>query len=688
MPSKAEEQLLERLKSRAEASAPQRQTLSYVSGIAKCYFEGVHYHGGSRDRAMFSGGTSQNQYRSNFDPDRGVLRVTENQVTHFVEQVYSSTHPSQFDVDLSPAAFLSNQDADLAAEVHATAIDAEVEEYGLVPRAQLVNFRRCVNGTHILGLAVENRTAFADGKRLPDRTLKFFDADSTNLILDPACQELDLHLHPYVIYHDVWTLAQIKSMYGVDLNPEDCATIEQLEPVKIDMNTMSEDRLYSRYARFSKSKGARVYQIHERDESGYFSTWQIVIETARGEPRMRWVNESDPESPFGGCGLPFVLLHAHMRPDSIWSWGDVAQVMDEQKKLNLAATMYWRIVLRHAGSQWLVDRRAFGAQSTSEELRRKFTNQPYGVIDYSGSDRGRNFAAPQLIAHPPPPAHLAEEFARLREQIRAKSSRAPGHEGIQLSHVPNSSFKEGLQAADQPLGVRVNRDLEAYQYIMGVMHGTTIKFAKAMNPSTLAMLRDSGFDAAEFITIREASHVRLPVTIKIRESSVRFRPLEEKRNDLQAAVAAQAISAEDYQDALVELDTPLTREAAQMHKEAIRAANLILTGKPWVPKRLGQWGRVFIKAFIRAGFDKRAKADPRIGQLLDQAVQLQQQVALQEAIASNPELAIKQQEAAVGGGNSGAQPNTQDESMPETVSISKLLAMAQGGPRGVPASAA
>lgn len=660
-------------------------TLAYVSGTAKCYYEGVHYRDANNmGSARFSAGTNQNQYRTNWNPDDGPLRVTENQVSHLVHQVAAATHPTAFDVDVAPAAFLGDQDSDYKAQVHETAIGAEVIEYGMVARAQLTNLRRSINGTHLLGLAIENRTANAGGKRVPDRSLKFFEGDSANLILDPACQELELHEHPYVIYHDTWTVAQIKTMFGIDLNPEDCQTIEQLEPVKIELNTLSEGRLYSRYARFSKSKGARVFQIHDRDETGYFGKWQIVVQT--NKDGMKWMNEDDQESPFGGCGMPFVLLHAHLRADTMWSWGDVGQSLDDQKKLNLASTLFWRIVLRHAGSQWVVDRRAFGAQATSEEIRRKLTNQVYGAIDYTGSDRARNHQPPQLITHPPPPQFLQVAMDQQYARMRTKSSRSAGNEGVTQTHTPNSTFRQALQEADQPLGVRVNRDLGVYEQIMGVMHGTTIKLARAKNPSTLAMLRDAGFDIDEFVTILQADPMRVPVKIKIRESSVRYRPLEAKQAALDKAAEMGMVTPAQYQAAMVEQDTGLTREASQMAKEAAKAASSILSGQSWQPRMLGEWSEYFIKAFIKAGFDRRAKQNPKIGQLLDQAVQLQRQVALQEAISANPELAVKQQEAAAGGGNSGAQSESQAQT-PDTVSIADLLKGIQGGAQGVPASA-
>lgn len=682
---KQPEDVLSTLDAADNASRTQRQMLAFRIGVDFCYYEGVHYLNNLSPGARYDQTSAQTRLASTWNPNSSNLHAVDNQVSHFVQEVAAATYPSQFDVDAKASAFACNQQGDLDAQIHEAAVQQQIEEYRLVETAREVNFKRSLAGTWVLGLAVENGELEMDGQSVPSRRLVPFDADPTNLILDPFCRKRRLDEHPYVIYQDTWTLEQAKAMYpgAADIRSEDCAKISQLEPLRIQMSALSGGRLFSRYAAFSNSEGVRVYQIHPRDRSGYYRRWYIVIETASGKDRKRVVNFDSPQSPFGGCGMPFTLLHGHYRSDTIWSWGDVAQVKDEQDKINMAATLFWRMIQRYGGPQWVVDKRVFGTGATDEQIRQKLTNEIGAVVTYNGGDRNKNHIKPELITYPEPPEFLAREIRERRESMRAKSSRAPGHEGQTPTHVPNSTFKAAMDAADQPLGVRVSGDVTAYESALEVMHGTTIKLAQDQNPGTLGMLRDAGFEIEEFKAFLRADPYRIPVKIKIRESSVRFRSLESKKSDIMQAAAARMLDPASFAEAMEELSTPLSRRDTQMVKEAAKAAIEVLNGGQYTPKPLGQWAGMFIKALILAQMDRRAKQNPQIGQALAAAVQLQQQMMTQEAIASNPELAIQQQEAAAGGGNPDAQPNTQT---PETLSISDLLAgITQGGRAGVPA---
>lgn len=680
--------VLDTLDAAEQSSRTQRQMLAFRVGVDFCYYEGVHYLNNLSPGARYDQTAAQTRLASTWNPNSANMHAVENEVSHVVHEVTAATYPSQFDVDAKPSAFACNQQGDYDAQIHEAACQQEMDEYGLLDTAREVNFKRSLAGTWVLGLAIENGELYMDGQSVPSQRLKFFDADPTNLILDPFCRKRRLDQHPYVIYYDTWTLQQAQAMFpGAEkIRPEDCAKISQLEPLRIQMSSLSGGRLFSRYAAYSNSEGVRVYQIHPRDKSGYYRRWYIVIETASGKDRKTVVNWDNPESPFGGCGMPFELFHGHYRSDTIWSWGDVAQVKDKQDKINMAATIFWRMIQRYGGPQWMVDKRVFGTGATDEQIRQKLTNEIGAVVTYSGGDKAKNHTRPELITYPEPPQFLSAEIEREREGMRRISSRAPGHEGQTPTHVPFKSTQATMDAADQPLGVRVSSDISAYERMLDVMHGTTILLAKNQNPGTLGMLRDAGFESKEFVSILQSDPYRIPVRLKIRESSVRYRSLESKKADLAAAAAAGMVDADTYAEAMVEYDTAISRQDAQMAKEATKDALSLLNGEPWEPKPWGKWGGFIMRALIRAQHDTRAKRDPKIGQRIRQAVQLQQQMVLQEAIASNPEMAMQQQEqqaAAAGGGNSSEKQNTQT---PETLSISDLLAgLTQGGRSGVPA---
>jgi hypothetical protein len=201
--------------------------------------------------------------------------------------------------------------------------------------------------------------------------------------------------------------------------------------------------------------------------------------------------------------------------------------------------------------------------------------------------------------------------------------------------------------------MRVREDIERHEEMLRNLQGTMIRLAKMGNPSTLKILERAGFDGADMQAFAAQDENDPPCCIKIRESSVKYRSNEEKKQDLMFGVQSQAISATEYRRAMAsDLDTPLTQDDAFMGKEANRAAMRCLAGRPWQPIPLGQYQEQFIMAFRKALLSPRAMQNPQIGQLLIVAIQSQMQVGQIEMQMSQP----PQPEQAAEGGQAQADP--------------------------------
>lgn len=678
-----------------------RAQLSMRMGIDGCYYEGVQWlnpayrSGANRD----SSGTSR--LAVDWNPDSRKLRAISNRVTFLTQKSAASTHPDQIYIDAVPPERDTGTDALNRTRIHETMANSAIDESGLLHAAQLANHRRCIFGTWGIGLAIEDETMLVKGQEVPSRSVRAFEFDSSNLITDPHCQKLHLHLHPWVIYTDVWTLDRVKSVLGVDIPPEEASTVEQLEPTKMDLNAISNNKLFTRYARFAKTKAVRVYQVHQRDYGCRFGRMYITIESADKKQRVvlgdrvvdvesKGASLDSPltESPFGGSGMPLCLLHGYLRADTMYSWGEPAQIKDDQDKANLVETNHQRIIQRYAGAQWKVDTRAFGSRPNNDDIAQMLTNQVGGIIKYELGDRQRNVQAPELVQQPAPPPFLMEALGIYAEGMREKVHKAPGNFGSTPTHVPFKTTERALDDADQVSSVRVAGDAQAIEFIVRTLHSTTLRLAQERNPATLGMLVKAGFDDQDFALVVQEDWMYPKVELKVRQATIRHQSQASKKQNLDTAAQLQMIDAEQYQEAMADsgLDTPLTDEWRQMQDQCRRVALGILLGRPFVPRMMGRWGPLLIKELVRAQSDRRTEIDPGALQRLSQAIQQQYTLMSQEQLMSNPQLAAdvqKSQQAGAAGQGSGDQ-EQQGPQPGQSVSVADLIgALSQGGASNV-----
>lgn len=628
---------------RAQASFPVRRELAWNIGIAMCYYEGVQWISSSW-RGMSRG---VDRLRTDYDPDSGKLRFVNNITAKSVQKIAARTHPESFLFDCFPPERDASTNGYYESQVHESVIGAFITQSMLVEAAQIANFRRCCAGAWGLGLAREIGERSIDGQLVPDTRISAFDFNPSCLLLDPAVQNPNLHGHDDVGYTDVWTADAIEAAYGIKLDREKLQTIEQLEPTGEKLSTLSERRLFSKYARYSNTKGARVTQLHCKDETGTFGKWYVVIDIGKEDRKL--INEDDVDSPFGGSGMPFALLHAHPRADSIWSWGEPSQIRGEQDKLNSMESMFGRIVQKHAGFQWIADRRFFGDKSGKDDIaRNELTNQVGGII--LGSLRGRSEGVqyPHLVQAPNPPPFLSEMMARYPLEAKEKIHTSEGQYGKVPTHVPTENFQRSMDAADQVNDVRGQNDLRSYRYLIGVLHGTALKLAQERVPGVLAVMSQQDFDEQDFAVVATADFRHPRTVVEVRPGTVNKRSMQSKKQDLDFALTNQAITPMQYQKALGEYDTPLTDDLRQMLQEARKTAIRIIMGEQWDPNTpLGEWSYLFVSEFTRAQFDKRAKRDPSAKQRLSMAIQSIYQMQQLEATMAQP---------VVQSGESGAAP--------------------------------
>jgi hypothetical protein len=621
-----------------------RTQLAQIVGKCECYFEGIQYiQAIGFDRFV---NTTTGRLLARWNPDLPSLRVTHNHVTEKVTVASAATYPTAFDAQIEPPIRDHGVGAAVVAQTLEDTLSATVKHSNLLEVAQDANLRRCIAGTYGIGLGIRqySRPVNMGGQtvQVPSKEIFAFDIHPTRFILDPYLTSRDLRQHNYVIYYDVWTIDKLRAMYpDVQWDPDSMSTVGQLTPYEQSISTLSNARLFEKYRTFSTTKGAIVYQIHRKDETGRFGEYYIVVKTR--DKDINWINEGDTSTPFGGDGLPFVLLHGNRRANSMWSIGDVSMIMDSQDMLNLTYTMIFRHLQKYVSPQYIVDRRWFGINGSKEDFRNQFTNQVGGLIVGSPSSMDKSIMPPQLMSGTPPQPALFELIDRSSMKMRNDTFRTEMNVGGGAkSHVPFQTTNLLLNEGDRVLGIRTTEDIKAYEQLLGVALGTQIKHVQEQSAGTLAMLSSEGFDEQDITILLQTDVYEPTAKLQLDEASVRYTSSTERRQTLTAALSAQAISPAAYVRGMAELDQALTEEDRYMRQEIEKAVNRCVMGEPWQPMPLGQYNDWCLSVLTRAQFDRRIVFDPESKMRIAQAIQAQQQMQVQEKLAADPAFQVQQ----------------------------------------------
>lgn len=662
---------------RAKSAEPMRQRLATTVGIDGCYYHAVQWLNDNTVR--FSDTTTgRKMLPTSFSPDTAKIRVIANITSRLIQKAAAGTEPQRMFCDCIPPERNLSMEAAISALAHESLANELIERTGLLETVVEAQFRRCVAGSWGIGLGVRTRPRQVGNDVESGSELFTFDFEPTRLILDPFVQKRDLTKHDYVIYQTVWTMRKFQRMFPkVKIDPEKTKKIREMEAEKVRIGQITSGRMYGSYVHFSETPGVLVQQVHERDASGRFP---IMYVRAEIDGEWRTINWDDPSSPFRGrTGLPFTMLYGHQGFDSMWGISDVSMIRAEQDKINLGETAWWRQVLRSAGAQWLVDRRAFGTRATDDEIARKFSNMVWSVIPLDLSDRNRNVQYPQLVQHPSPMPQITDHTAINTDRARENVHRAEGHFGETKTHVTASNFDRALNEAADVFDARIRDDVRRYASFIETVLATGVGLLQGGDPVTASIVASAGFSPDDLAPIMQSNPDELPVKVVVRDSAIRHRSHRERQQQVDRALERGALDGQTYRDILAEtLESPLSEDDRLMHEEANRAALSVSLGMEWVPVSLGEHTNKFISAFRRAMWSGPRKNDPAARQRLEVAISSQRQHRTQELLESDPTYAAQQQQA-----QSQAQPAQPGPT--DTVSVADLIGLLSGG--GQPASA-
>lgn len=424
-----EKEVLEFIASRDEETKTLRMSMSTSNAVLVSYYEGAHW---IRTYLGYTQTSTGRVYNSSYRPDTGRMLVNDNEITKLTIKAAAATYPEKIYCDVLPPARDNSVSTVQRMQVLEDLLNLSIDKSGYLQARRDANHMRCICGTWGVGLRLTTSEIplVVDGQTVPlkNRQVEAFDFDATRLMLDPANRSRDLRNHEQVVYFDVISGQRIKQMFGIDIPKDELTPIGELADYEMQMSTFTEGRLYSRYRYWSRTPGAYFYQIHERGLDGNFRRCFYVLKT---RSKTRVINAEDPSSPFGGDGLPMMLLYGHRRGDAIWGISDASLLKEGQDKRNTLFTLLFRHIKDHAGFKVVADKRWFdmGHRSNTEDIRNQITNAVGGVV-VGGASGDRNVAPPQYIQTPPPQPFIMDLVNQLSASMRENVFRSEGNFGM------------------------------------------------------------------------------------------------------------------------------------------------------------------------------------------------------------------------------------------------------------------
>ena len=423
-----EEELFEFIESRKRDTLNIRALLCMSMAIYSAYFQGTHWI----RQAM--GPDRSGQYGrllASFNPNDRNMLINDNEITRLTIKAIAATYPSEINVDVQP----SPRDMGVVnmsqMQLQEDLLTYSLQACGFPEAARQANHQRGICGTWGVGFRIDvsDTPIQLNGQMVPAKTrhVRAFDFDPTRLMLDPACNKRDLREHDDVVFQDTVTKTGIKRMFGIDVKDEDLRPIGTLTINEQNAYAITEGKLFDRYVRDSRTPGAKFYQVHVRGLDGTFRECYIVLELAN---RKIWINRDNPVTPFGGCGMPFGLIYGHRRGETMWGISDTAMLKEGQDKRNTLLTLLFRHIAKHAGYQWIVDKRWFGTGRVvdDEKIKNSLNNMVAGIVIGGGSN-DRNVQAPVLSQTPPPQGFISETLMQIGQSMRENTFRSEGNFG-------------------------------------------------------------------------------------------------------------------------------------------------------------------------------------------------------------------------------------------------------------------
>lgn len=515
------------------------------------------------------------------------VRMTMNRITTQRIRNAAKTNPQRFEtVALRPTGISSPRDI-AGRTLWQSIANATIDSCKLVEQASIANEERTIDGLHGFGVRIRKHE-LGDGSA--DAHLESFTYNGYELSLDPSNKSTNLRDHEWVILSTVMTKTKAERVYGASalqgIKDSDLQTVGQLKPTEMAFHHLSGGMLYPDVAQHSKSLGLVVRTTWIKGPTDRFDRMYVVLDTKAHNDSAgdRIINFENPVNPYGGDGMPLGLLRGYRRASSPCPISDVGMMIDDQKKSNLAATIWFNAYWDYVQKIYLVERSWFanGHALSANEILQMLEQ---GIAMGSGNP---NASAPQIMTTPQPPQIIGEDLERWSSHLREGVFGSDQHIGRTKTHVTADASARAFTSAEAPLLDREQSDIDEYTRVIRTAAATTVNLARMGTPSVISMLSKSGMSNDQIGSIVSGKvDPMAPCELRLTQRALRRETRSEQINKVLGLVDRGAYDPMLLPQFFSEIDMPLNEGDRITREWTEQEVEKIVSGEPYDPVPLG-----------------------------------------------------------------------------------------------------
>jgi len=665
---------------------------------------GLAYAHGRQWTSVGSGSFGQlwvDTWDEDWDPKSAEIRVVDNRIGPLVRRIAANTNATRIEASVTPPSHLRTFEASDQASVSQLILNALALDVGMTRIARYASSLRWKAGSSLIHVTLnrKKRTIPQDVARHPDgspveindKWVRWEALPLSDLIWDPTLLSSDLEDHSTLILESILPLKRFQQLFGAPedfgFDTADLPTLGELAPHHISAASLTGTAFYQMYARSSEHKGIRVINFMEADPHDptkwpiLFQILDIATDLASADRVSgKIINWDNPESEFGHHQRPLFKLDAFRREDAVLAHGAPHVMMSDQDRLNILRSIQFQQLTAVVHGMWLLDKRTADPDSFASDL----ATGVGGILRWDS--RGEDLTPPQFVHPPQPRQEFVQMGSEINQNMMGQVHITQSNLGIGKTHIPQQIQARLLQESTTVVDNIILQDVDTYSDALQLTIGTVRLVSDGPN-RMLARLRDKhGFTSDDLQVFLKTKPRNSPLLVRVRQHAIISRSIDERTQQLMAAVQVQAITPQELAIAFAdELERPILKTHELQIEFSEKAIRQIIAGAEWpgmphldLPIFLyvaekAMWGLDLLKPKERAAIKR-----------LQEAILVQKQLSLETSMdqfQGQPQQQQQAQQPSLNTGNVGGAPESINP-------VTSPVGAAGGLPLGLPGASA
>jgi hypothetical protein len=697
-----DKEVLERVSDLRRDAGPLRAEIACRICLAFGYNNGQHWN--RVERRPETGEVFDFPLDEDWDPHSREIRVVDNRIAPLMRNMAARTHPTVLEASVQPPRHRRTIDVAKQARVAQNVLNGLDKMIGSTRVAQDASYHRWIAGSSLLNATLSRKTMKVpadaalnpDGSpvEIDDQWLRWEMLPLCDLIWEPSNTSARLEDHTVLVVERVLTQRIFEQTYGpigrFGFKEEELPKMSDMAPHYVAAAQVDGCNLFDSYRNSEGEHALRVLTLIESDpkDPTRWPEHYVIVDitpysSAHDRIAGRVVNMSSVGTPFGNHGRSVFKLDAFKTGDSVWSWGVPNVLMGHNDMINILRSIQFQQLTAAVFGHWLIDERHTNKENFANDL----TMGIGGVVAWdSGGDKQSH--PPQWVTPNAPASEFVTLVSDISMGMDAQVHISQMNKGIGKTHVPENIQQLLLQESGAVLDIIITGDKQTYSDALKTLLGTIRKTADGPN-RMLARLKDEvGFTTGDLEQLQAIDPENIALRVEVREESITSRSISERRTQLNESLELGIIGPDEYiLENAMELERPIT---AAQEKEIQFIHSLIIDiseGEPFqgMPSlNTGLFENIARMAIH--GLDLNEPDSRQTIALLEQAMEIQRQIALEMAQQMQG-VAEQEQGQAAQGEQFSALPPLQGP--PESINpITSPTGAAGGLPLGLPAAVA